>query len=279
MDRPSRKAIREALDTVPIDRVLGVPGELTHKQKTFARLVAQGNTGADAYRKAYNAKGKPTTVGNHASRLKRDDRIKAEIEAFQLAQEAAAYHAPAQLRSLVIHSLVQVITNPDAKESTKVQAAKVLGTVAGVDAFVHRSEHRVIKTSEDAKAALLAKLRDVMAADATDVTARDVDSLLAEIVPCDVGNVANVHDVPCDASQDDPGVVVDSAALEGETPTPQTDVRSPSIPIHTIPHNRSESEPIPHTESLSQPISSEDPPPPSENPADELESELRNTPR
>ena len=256
MNRPSRKAIREALDTVPIDHVLGVAGELTHKQKTFARLVASGNTGADAYRKAYNAKGKPATVGNHASRLKRDDRIKAEIEAFQLAQEAAAYHAPQQLRALVIHSLVQVVTDPDAKQSTKVQAAKVLGTVAGVDAFVHRSEHRVIKTSEDARAQLLAKLREVMTSDAVDVTARDVDSLLADIMPAD----ASAEPAP---SEPDP--VCDAPPPADETPTPQNAVRSPTLHIHTIPH----------TQSLPESI---DPPSPIENPADELESELRNTP-
>ena len=67
MNRPTRKQIQEALETVPIDQVLSVPGQLTHEQKTFARLVAEGNTGADAYRKAYNAKGKPKTVGNTAS--------------------------------------------------------------------------------------------------------------------------------------------------------------------------------------------------------------------
>lgn len=248
MNRPSRKAIREALDTVPIDQVLGVPGELTHKQKTFARLVANGNTGADAYRKAYKATGKPKTVGDNASKLKRDTRIKAEIEAFKLANEAAAYHAPQQLRALVIHSLVQVVTDPDAKQATKVQAAKVLGTVAGVDAFVHRSEHRVIKTSEDARAQLLAKLRQVMNADAVDVLSRDAESLLAEIVP----------------SEPDP--VSEPAVDPGATPTPQNADWSPTLPLHTIPH----------TQSLQNSI---DPPPPIENPADELESELRNTPR
>lgn len=248
MNRPSRKAIREALDTVPIDQALGVPGQLTHKQKTFARLVASGNTGADAYRKAYKATGKPKTVGDNASKLKRDTRIKAEIEAFKLANEAAAYHAPQQLRALVIHSLVQVVTDPDAKQATKVQAAKVLGTVAGVDAFVHRSEHRVIKTSEDARAQLLAKLRQVMNADAVDVLSRDAESLLAEIVP----------------SEPDP--VSDAPATAEATPTPQNADWSPTLPLHTIPH----------TQSLQNSI---DPPSPIENPADDLESELRNTPR
>lgn len=260
MNRPSRKAIREALETTPIDQVLGVPGELTHKQRTFARLIASGNTGAESYRKVYSKTAKPKTAGDAASRMKKDSRIAAEIEAFKLANEAAAYHAPQQLRALVIHSLVQVVTDPDAKQATKVQAAKVLGTVAGVDAFVHRSEHRVIKTSEDARAQLLAKLREVMTADAVDVTARDVDSLLADIMPADGGNVASAEPAP---SEPDP--VSDAPATAEATPTPQNAVRSPTLPLHTIPHTES----FPKSE----------PPSPIENPADDLEAELRNTPR
>jgi len=247
--RPSRKQIREALNTVPIDQVLGVPGELTHKQKTFARLVAQGETGAGAYRKAYKATGKPKTVGDNASRLKRDSRIQAEIDAFKAANAALEYQTPQQLRALVIHSLVKVIADPDAKDATKVQAAKVLGTVTEVAAFTERREVRTIKTSEDARAQLLAKLRQVMNAGAVDVESRDADALLAEIVPRD--------DVP----RADPGPVIESDQPAGETPTPQNAVRSPSLPIHTIPHTQS-----PHF--------SNDPPPHLKNSLDDLESEL-----
>ena len=249
MNRPSRKQIREALNTVPIDQVLGVPGELTHKQKTFARLVAQGETGAGAYRKAYKAKGKPSTVGNHASRLKADDRIKAEIEAFRAANAAMEYQTPQQLRALVIHSLVKVIADPDAKDATKVQAAKVLGTVTEVAAFTERREVRTIKTSEDARAQLLAKLRQVMNAGAVDVESRDADALLAEIVPRD------------DAPRDEGDPVLECAPPAGETPTPQNAVRSPTLPIHTNLHTQS-----PHFFIA--------PPSPIQNPADDLEAEL-----
>lgn len=247
--RPSRKQIREALNTVPIDQVLGVPGELTHKQKTFARLVAQGETGAGAYRKAYKATGKPKTVGDNASRLKRDSRIQAEIDAFKAANAAMEYQTPQQLRALVIHSLVKVIADPDAKDATKVQAAKVLGTVTEVAAFTERREVRTIKTSEDARAQLLAKLRQVMNAGAIDVESRDADALLAEIVPRD------------DAPRDEGDPVLACAPAAGETPTPQNAVRSPPLPIHTNVD----------TQSAQKSITT---PSPDENPADDLEIEL-----
>lgn len=263
MNRPSRKQIRQALDTVPIDQVLGVPGELTHKQKTFARLVAQGETGAGAYRKAYKATGKPKTVGNAASVLKKHDGIAREIEAFKLAQQALEYQSPQQLRALVIHSLVKVIADPDSKDATKVQAAKVLGTVTEVAAFTERREVRTIKTSEDARAQLLAKLRQVMNAGAVDVESRDADALLAEIVPRDEPAMHADDDiVSADAvSSADPGPVIESDQPAEQTPTPQNGVRSPTLPLHTIPHTQS-------------PDFSIDPLPPVQNPADDLEAEL-----
>ena len=214
-----------------MDSVLGVSNELTHKQKEFARLVASGETGSEAYRKAYKSKGKPKTVGNEAIKLRKNPTISREIEVMKAANDAVTYQTPQQLRALVIHSLVKVLANDDAKESTKVQAAKVLGTVAGVDAFVTRSEHRVIKSSEDAKGALLAKLREVMNAGATDVVLVDADSLMREL-----GNDSN-------ATPDADPPVSESAGDQATTPTTPNGVRSPAISIHTNPHTQSSENP------------------------------------
>ena len=212
----NRKQVREALDTIPMDRILSVPGELTHKQKTFARLIADGSTGAGAYRVAYKSKGKPKTVGDNASKLKTDTRIQAEIEAYKLANMAAEYRTPQQLRDLVIHSLVQVVIDPDAKHATKVAAAKVLGTVTEVAAFTERREVHTIKSSGDAKNELLAKLRALMTSTATDATARDANALIDELTP------------PVDDSQPDATA----------TPTAPDSVWSPTQPLHTIPDTR-----------------------------------------
>jgi hypothetical protein len=214
-----------------MDRILSVPGELTHKQKTFARLVAEGSTGAGAYRVAYKSKGKPKTVGDNASKLKTDTRIQAEIEAYRLANMAAEYRTPQQLRDLVIHSLVQVVIDPDAKHATKVQAAKVLGTVTEVAAFTERREVHTIKSSGDAKNELLAKLRTLMNSTATDATARDANALIEELT----------------LSQDD---LPDG---EGSTPTAPDSVWSPTQPLHTIPHTESLQESDPPTPNLQIP--------------------------
>jgi hypothetical protein len=185
----TRAQIAEGLDQVPVSHILGkgVSRELTGKQKAFALEVAKGSTGAGAYRKAYNAKGKPKTVGDHASRLKGDARIQAEIEAYSLAIEAAKHRNPAALRELVIQSLVQVIIDPESKPGQITAAAKVLGTVTEVAAFTQRSEVKTITSSEDARAAIMAQLRELTNSQAIDVEAIDAgaDSLLAELAISD----------------------------------------------------------------------------------------------
>ena len=224
MNRPTRKQIKEALKTVPIDQVLGVQGQLTHKQKNFARLIASGHTGADSYRMSYDTEAKPKTIGDNASRLKHDSRIQAEIDAYRLANEAAAYQTPAQLRALVIHSLVQTVIDPDVKAATKVAAAKVLGTVTEVAAFTERREVRTIKTSDDAKTELLAKLRGLMMQSATDAEIKDVDSLIREI-RADSGNDSSNEATPENV-----------ADAERDPHTPESGAKESLGSIHTIPH-------------------------------------------
>jgi hypothetical protein len=181
----SRKQIKEGLEQVPVEHLFSksVSRELTGKQKAFAREVALGSTGAAAYRKTYNSKSSKKTHGDAASRLKSDIRIKSEIEAYALAIEAEKHRSPAALRALVIQSLVQVVIDPDAKQATKVAAAKVLGTVTEVAAFTERKEVRTITSSEDARARVMGELKRLMSAGATDATVIDAaaDSLLAEL--------------------------------------------------------------------------------------------------
>ena len=237
----TRAQLTQALDSVPLSHVLGktVSRELTPKQKRFALEVAKGSTGAAAYRKAYSPKGKPKTHGDNASRLKGDERIQAEIQALQMAIKAQEYQTPAALRALVIQSLVGVITNPDAQPGQITAAAKVLGTVTEVAAFTERKEVRTITSSEDARAKIMAELKQLANADAVDVQAidADADSLLAEL-----------------------------ANVEGDDthppPTPQIAEPESLANMHTIPHERPPhlAESPPNSPTLS---TQDDPPSPS----------------
>lgn len=204
---------------MPIDSLFSpaVSRELTGKQKKFALEVAKGSSKAEAYRRAYNVKSK-NTLQREPYQLTRDQRITNEIEAMQAAIAAQEYQTPAALRALVIQSLVGVITDPESKPGQITAAAKVLGTVTEVAAFTERKEVRTITSSEDARAKIMAELRQLTAADVEDVTAidADADSLLAELAAADSG-----------ASETHP------------LPTPQDASEESLANVHTIPHEQS----------------------------------------
>ena len=229
-----------------MSHILGksVSRELTPKQRAFAVEVAKGSTGAEAYRKAYSPKGKPKTHGDNASRLKGDERIQAEIQAYKAAIDAETYRTPAGLRSLIIQSLVQTIIDPDTPPAVRVQAAKVAGQITEVGLYTERKEVRTITSSEDARAKIMAELRQLTADDVQDVTVDDADSLMRELAE---SGESETH----------------------RTPTPQTDSEESLAYIHTIPHEQPPLETIPHElNSAATPLdasinSSDETPPPS----------------
>lgn len=183
MKTATRKQVKEQIKSKGIEQAMRVPkGTLTHKMRKFAEAVALGNTGADAYRIAYNTRGKPTTVGNHASALKADDRIKSEIERIERANELAALHSAEGLRSIVISTLAEIATNPDSKDATRVQAVKAIGSLVGVDAFRETKRIEHIKDSGQIRAQILDQLKTMMLG-SDDAETVEVDSLLGELSP------------------------------------------------------------------------------------------------
>jgi hypothetical protein len=199
----SRKAIRDALETTPIDQILGVSDRgLTSKQKRFAKEVAKGATKADAYRTAYKPNPAPSTIVTAPYTLAADPRIKREIEAYELAIQAAEHRTPTALRDLVIHSLVQTLIDPETGAAQRIQAAKVLGTVTEVACFTDRKEVTTITSSEDARARVMHELRLMMNGDAVDATVLDAESLMAELHPpgeatsVEAESRAELHTVP-----------------------------------------------------------------------------------
>ena len=214
-----RSQIKEALDTIPDRALLGAAHkELTPRQIKFAREVAKGTKGAEAYRRSYNVTTPNKKAhGDRASRLKRDDRIKAEIEAYKTAMEAMEYRTPAALRALIVQTLTQTILDPDVAPAVRVQAVRVLGTITEVSAFTHRSETTVIKKSDDAKLELLNQLKAMMRT-VDESGNSDAEALLTELAgahrggegpDASVTHHGDTHSIPPIQSPnlDDPPVV------------------------------------------------------------------------
>lgn len=211
----TRKQIEEGLSSIPVSDILGakISRALTPKQRAFAMGVAKGKTKADAYREAYPNAQSQRTLAVDPYRLASDPRIVREMEAYTLAIEAAKHRTPAALRELVIQSLVSVVIDPDAKQSVRVAAAKVLGTVTEVAAFTERKEVRTITSSADTRARIMGELRQMMSGQIEDATTLELQAgeLMAELAGSDT------HP---------PG-------------TPQAEEAESRVDIHTIPPEQS----------------------------------------
>lgn len=221
----NRKAIKELVKDKGIEGAMRIKkGTLTPKMRKFAEAVALGHTGADSLRIAYNSKAKPKAVGDMASRLKADARIKSEIERIERANELAALHSAAGLHSIVISTLAEIATNPEAKDATRIQAVRSIGQLVGVDAFRETKRVEHVKDSGEIRAQILDQLRTItmQASDAQDV---DATALLTELVGAD------------DAGLGDPTGGVH----------PQTQEWDSGSDIHSTPHEQSPqfSEPTP----------------------------------
>ena len=209
----------------------GSPVNLTNRQIEFAKELALGKgTKVGAYRKAYGAKGSPKSVGSRASVLSTDQRIQVAMESFKAAEQFREYQTPTQLRSLVVSQLTKHVLDEEFPPAQRVQCLKLLGSVAEIGLFVDRKETLVIHKSDDIRQRLMDQLKNVINDKVEDITPNDDgDSLLAEL--------SEPPTIESNQPDDDP------------THSPPTDlgVEYPMDSIHSIPHESSNQNSIPHT--------------------------------
>ena len=224
LQKLTKKQIKEALQQTPMHEILLTDkSNLTKKQIDFCTNLATGETKANSYRKAYKTNAKPSTIANKGYQMAKRDDIQAMTEAIKQGIEFQKLYTAGQIRALVVQRLTQEAISEDSNPSVRVNALKALGTIAGVDAFVHRSETTVIKDSDKARAELMEMLKQSMNDAKRTITADDSDvlQLLAEIAP--------THD--------------EIAGEEIADPHPHdTEVGVPPTYIHSIPHSQSPSE-------------------------------------
>jgi hypothetical protein len=233
----TRKQAREAIQSKGLEGAmqLGKTG-LTAKQRKFAEgIVLEGLTGADSYRQAYNAKGKPKTVGNHASALKQHDGIRREMELLEVHKQAVASHSAESLRALCVSTLVDVATNSD-RDAVRVAAVRVLGSVVGVDAYRETKRIETVKDSDQIKDQIMLQLKSMMLGSDDAVTV-DASELLAELTntpesdptappPCQSDNgtpTLDEHTIPLKPSQSFSDPTEDPPSSK-QSPTPQGDI-------------------------------------------------------
>jgi len=230
----TRAQIREGLDTIPIDALLGAgqgkTPALTTKQREFAKAVAMGKTKAQAYREAYKANATPATIVTEPYAVAANPIVAREIEAYKAAIEAEKHRTPAQLKALLVQQLVQHSLDDDFPPASRVQCLKLLGSLFEVQAFTEHKQITTVSRSEDIRTRLLSRLQTITI-DA-DIVADDALDLLAEI--------KQGRPDPATAAE------ISAPATEGHTsdPTggapPDSGPPRTGDPSHTIPLKRSQ---------------------------------------
>jgi len=218
--RLSKKKIEETLESSAMYEVLNIgKTALTSKQLKYCEHLARGETKAGAYRKAYNSKGNSRTVANKGWQMAERDDIKVITNAIKQAIEFERSYSAGQIRALVAHRLTVEAIAEESNPSVRVNALKALGTIAGVDSFIHRSETKVIKDSDKAKDELLEMLKRALSDNSRTINEDlDIQNLMREIEGAGIddpsGHISDPH-------------------------TPLLESRSPLETLHTIPNTQS----------------------------------------
>ena len=145
MKKLSRKEIAEGLEQVPIERVLlgaaspnGV--KLTPKQKAFAHQVVETGNKTEAYRRAYDHKGKSKTAARSAQKVASQPAVSTYIAALEAYKAAQEYLLPARLREMAIQKLASLALNDEVAPAQQLKALELVGKMSEVALFSERRE-------------------------------------------------------------------------------------------------------------------------------------------
>jgi hypothetical protein len=191
--------------------------KLTGKQKAFAHAVALGETKANAYRQAYKPNATKRTLACKPYELMRDERIKREVEAYQLALEAEKHRNPIQLKALLVQQLVQHSLDEDFPPAQRMKALQMIGNLFEVGAFLERKEITTVRKSTDIRSRLLERLGTL-----TDVSVKDDGlTLMDEIKGGETASDA-VYATPTEGAP-----AIEAVAVAVCTPHTIPDIQSP----------------------------------------------------
>lgn len=250
--------IKDAMQHVPVEVALmgAAHRELTHKQKTFAREVALGSSGAEAYRKAYKTKASKQDNAVQASRLKSQPKIAASVEREKLLIEARKQRSPAELREWVITQLRLEAEDPNNPPSVRVNALQLLGKVTEVAAFTERKERVVLHSSLDLREKIEQSIKD-LATEVIDVEANSLEQELRLNITQRLNDTECLNDMSEPVSQAETEEerlnttpCLNAADADPTVPHPPQMAEVPGGPLlHNIPPNQSpsNSEPTPLT--------------------------------
>jgi len=253
--RLTKKEIAEGMKAVPIETIiLGAQSKqgikLTKKQKAFAeQVVATGNK-SEAYRRAYNTKGKRETAGVEASKLSRSPNVATYITALEAQKEVEEYLLPPRLRAMAIHKLSSMALNDDLPPAQQLKALELVGKMTEVALFTERRElvHTMDSNTLKAKLMEAVQLAIKNSSSLRVSTKRTAEQLLSEINdPVDVVSREIDDGQEDDDEQSQENSISEAGYTGSESPISDPPPRgmTPFLPeadaghLHSISHIRS----------------------------------------
>jgi hypothetical protein len=109
-----------------------IPKGLTPKQSAFAGFVASGLSYSDAYKKAYETKGKDATVNVLASRLAKKNHVRQAIDDLKADKKEAKLTHEKLNAKWILERLKSEAMDDSNPPSTRVRALELLGKSEGV---------------------------------------------------------------------------------------------------------------------------------------------------
>lgn len=105
---------------------------LTAKQEKFCRLIAEGNSRADAYRGAYDVKPttKPDTIYKRSGELLANGLVSGRIKELQESLTERCLWT----REMSVNKLMEIANDPDARRADHINAVKELNSMHGYEA-------------------------------------------------------------------------------------------------------------------------------------------------
>jgi len=248
MKRLTKKEIAEGMKAVPIETIiLGSQSKqgikLTKKQKAFAEnVVATGNK-TEAYKRAYNHKGKNTTASRNAQTIVKSTNVQTYITALEAQKEVEEYLLPPRLRAMAIHKLSSMALNDDLPPAQQLKALELVGKMTEVALFTERRELVHTMDSNTLKSKLMEAVQlAIQNSNSLRVsTKRTAEQLLAEISYVDIPQSISI------SSEDHSLIEETSVGTGSESPISDPPPRgmTPFLPeadaghLHSISHIQS----------------------------------------
>lgn len=126
---------------------------LSPKMRLFAKLIAEGHSPSESYRRAYDCSNSSTvTVSANACKLLKDPRVSAVVQQAEQAQSIIS--DPPALRAFIMRQLLNH-SNTMKTESNQIRALELLGKTIGM--FTDKVETKVERVDPEQLKAQLEK--------------------------------------------------------------------------------------------------------------------------